>query len=41
VARLCGRIGDSAAAWHDGRVGAYLAIAAIVGAAVLLLGVLW
>ena len=41
LGRLCGRIGDSAAAWHDGRVGAYLAIAAIVGAAVLLLGVLW
>ena len=40
IARLCGRIGDSGAAWHDGRVGAYLAIAAIVGGIGLLVGVL-
>jgi len=41
IGRLCGRIGESGAAWHDGRVGAYLAIAAILGALVLLMGVLW
>ncbi len=41
IGRLCGRIGESGAAWHDGRVGAYIVIAAILGAITLLMGVLW
>jgi len=41
IGRVCGRIGNIGAAWHDGRVGAYLAIAAIIGAAALLVSVLW
>ena len=41
LGRLCARIGASGAAWHDGRLGAYLAIAAVLGALALLMGVLW
>lgn len=41
IGRACGGIGRAGALLHDGRVGLYLGVAAIVGAAVLLLGVLW
>jgi NADH-quinone oxidoreductase subunit L len=40
VGRLCRQIGLTGAAWHDGRIGAYIAVAAIAGAAILLIGVL-
>ena len=40
IGRTCLQIGLSSAAWHDGRLGAYIGLAAIIGAAILLLGVL-
>jgi NADH-quinone oxidoreductase subunit L len=41
VGRVCGQIGRAGALLHDGRLGLYLGVAAIIAAAALLLGVLW
>jgi NADH-quinone oxidoreductase subunit L len=41
VGRICGQIGRVGGLLHDGRLGLYLGAAVIIGAAILLLGVLW
>jgi NADH-quinone oxidoreductase subunit L len=40
IGRACGRIGRAGASVHAGRLGVYVAVAAVVGAGLLLLGIL-
>lgn len=41
IGRLCARLGAGLAAWHDGRVGAYVALAVGIAGVLLLAGLLW
>jgi NADH-quinone oxidoreductase subunit L len=40
IGRACGRLGRAGASVHAGRLGVYIAVAAVVGAGLLLLGIL-
>ncbi|MCX8039449.1 MAG: proton-conducting transporter membrane subunit [Planctomycetota bacterium] len=41
LGRICARLGAGLAAWHDGRIGAYAALAVGIASLLVIMGVLW